>query len=110
AVPLLTRDPTTKAADIVGDIVARAANRESMTEDPGPDQVIRESCITLIILVGLLQLKLIALKPLEMPNSEKPFLKLIWRLRKLLCSCKLSNAPRTRPRPDHCISGVREHS
>src|SRR5882672_9379204 len=36
AVPLLTRDPTTKAINIVGDIVgARAANRQSMTEDQG---------------------------------------------------------------------------
>ena len=61
-VPLLTGDPTTKAVDIVGHIVgARAANRRSMT----PDQVIRESCITLIILLRLLQLKLLALKPLE---------------------------------------------
>jgi hypothetical protein len=36
-----------------------------MTEDPGPDQVIRESCITSIILVRLLQLKLLAVKPLD---------------------------------------------
>jgi hypothetical protein len=36
-----------------------------MTEDHGPDQVIRESCITLIILVRLLELKLLALKPLD---------------------------------------------
>src|SRR5439155_4891793 len=50
AVPLLTRDPTTKAIDLVGDIVgARAANRQS-TEDQGLHPVIRESCITLIIL------------------------------------------------------------
>ena len=58
AVPLLTRDPTTKAINIVGDIVgARAANRQSMTEDQG---LHRESCITLIILVQLLRLNLIA--------------------------------------------------
>ena len=53
-VPLLTGDPATKAVDIVGDIVgvgARAANRQSMSEDQDPDQVIRESYITLIILL-----------------------------------------------------------
>ena len=55
AVPLLT-------VDIVG---ARAANRESMTEDQALHPVIRESLITLIILVRLLQLKLIAYEPLE---------------------------------------------
>jgi len=33
----------------------RAANRQSMSEDQGPDQVIRESYITLIILVRLLR-------------------------------------------------------
>jgi len=66
AVPLLTGDATTKAVDIVGDIVgARAANRESMTEDQALHPVIRESLITLIILVRLLQLKLIAYEPLE---------------------------------------------
>ena len=55
-----------KAADIVGDIVgARAANTESMTEDQGLHPVIRESLITLNILVRLLLLKLIAFKPLE---------------------------------------------
>ena len=65
-VPLLTGDPTTKAVDIVGHIVgARAANRRSMTADQGPDQVIRESCITLIILLRLLWLKLFALKPIN---------------------------------------------
>jgi ABC transporter substrate binding protein len=42
-VPLLTGDPTTKAVDIVGDTIR--AHRQSMTEDQGPDQVIRESCI-----------------------------------------------------------------
>ena len=63
AVPLLTGDATTKAVDIVGDIVgARAANRESMTEDQALHPVIRESCITLIILVQLLRLNLIAYK------------------------------------------------
>src|SRR5262249_21683051 len=39
-VPLLTGDPATKAVDIVGDIVgARAGNRQSMSENQGPDQV-----------------------------------------------------------------------
>jgi hypothetical protein len=71
-VPLLTRDPTTKAADIVRDILgARAVNRQSMTEDQGLPPIIRESCITMIILVGLLQLKLIALKPLEIAEFGK---------------------------------------
>jgi hypothetical protein len=65
-VPLLTGDPTATAVDIIGDIVrTTAANGQSMTEDQGPDQVIRESCITLIILVRLLQQKLLALKPLD---------------------------------------------
>jgi hypothetical protein len=63
AVPMLTGDPTTKAVDIVGDTVR--AHRQSMTEDQGTDQVIRESCITLIILLRLLEPKLLALKPLE---------------------------------------------
>jgi hypothetical protein len=36
-----------------------------MSEDRGPDQVIRESCITLIILLRLLLLKGIAHKPFE---------------------------------------------
>jgi hypothetical protein len=71
-VPLLTGDPTTKAVDIVGEIVeARAANTQSMTADQGPDQVIRESCIALIILVRLLQLKLIALKPLDIAEFAR---------------------------------------
>ena len=47
--PLLTGDPTAKAVDIVGDIVrTTAANGQSMTADQGPDQVIRESCLTMI--------------------------------------------------------------
>jgi hypothetical protein len=50
-----TGDPTIKAVDIVRDIVgARAANRQDMTADQGLDPIIRESCITLIILVRLL--------------------------------------------------------
>jgi hypothetical protein len=66
AVPLLTRDPTSKAVDIVGDIVgARAANRESMTEDQDLHPVIRESLITLNILSRLLHRMLIAYDPLE---------------------------------------------
>jgi hypothetical protein len=36
-----------------------------MTEDQGPDQVIRESCITLIILARWLCLNAIAYKPHE---------------------------------------------
>src|SRR5262249_50071676 len=65
-VPLLTGDPTTKAVDIIRDILraARAANSQSMSEDQGPDQVIRESYITLIILVRLLRLKVLACNPL----------------------------------------------
>jgi len=71
-VPLLTGDATIKAADIVGDIVgARAANTESMTEDQGLHPVIRESLITLNILVRLLLLKLIAFKPLEVAEFGK---------------------------------------
>ena len=61
-VPLLTGDQATKAVDIVGDIVgARAGNRQSMSENQGPDQVIRKSYITLIILVRLLRLKVFLL-------------------------------------------------
>jgi succinyl-CoA synthetase beta subunit len=41
-----------------------ATRQDLLTADQGPDQVIRESCITLIILVRLLQLKLIELNPL----------------------------------------------
>jgi hypothetical protein len=71
-VPLLTGNPTAKAVDIVGDIVrTTAANTQSMTADQGPDQVIRESCITLIILVRLLQRKLIALKPLDIAELAR---------------------------------------
>jgi hypothetical protein len=65
-VPLLTGDPTTKGVDIIRDILraARAANRPSMSEEQGPDQVIRESYITMIILVRLLRLKVLAHNPL----------------------------------------------
>jgi hypothetical protein len=64
-VPMLTGDPTTKAVDIMAGIRARTAERQSMTEDQDCDPIIRQSYITLIILVRLLQLKLTALKPLE---------------------------------------------
>jgi hypothetical protein len=71
-VPLLTGDPTIKAVDIVRDILgARAANKQDMTADQGLNQVIRESCITLIILLRLLQQKLIALNPLEVAQFGK---------------------------------------
>jgi hypothetical protein len=60
---MLTGDPTTKGADIVGAMLR--AHGKNMTSDQRPEQVIRQSCITLIILEELLQLKLIALKPLE---------------------------------------------
>jgi hypothetical protein len=54
--------------DIVGDIIgAGEASKQNMTSD----QVIRESCITLIILVRLVLLKLIALKPLEIAAFGK---------------------------------------
>jgi hypothetical protein len=52
AVPLLTGDPTSKAVDVIGAIVA---DRQSMTEDQGLHPVVRESYITLIILVRLLR-------------------------------------------------------
>jgi hypothetical protein len=62
AVPMLTGDPTTKAVDIVGDTVR--AHRKSMTADQSPDQVIRESFITLIIPTeASVQLQLQALQP-----------------------------------------------
>jgi hypothetical protein len=65
-VPLLTGDPTTKAADIMAGIRARATDRQSMTEDQDWPPIIRQIHITLIILVQLLQPRLIAYKPLEM--------------------------------------------
>jgi hypothetical protein len=66
-VPLLTGDPTTKGVDIIRNILraARAANSQSMSEDQGPDQVIRESYITLIILLRLLRLNVLAYNPVE---------------------------------------------
>jgi hypothetical protein len=42
-----------------------------MTADQALDQLIRESCITLNILVRLIQLKLTALKPLEIAAFGK---------------------------------------
>ena len=60
-VPLLTGDATTKAADVVRDILA--ARPASAAQ--APDNVIRESGITLIVVVRLVLLKLLALKPLE---------------------------------------------
>jgi hypothetical protein len=56
-------DPTIKAVDIVRDTVR--AHRQSMPADQGPEQVIRESLITLIILVRLLPLKLLVLNPVD---------------------------------------------
>jgi hypothetical protein len=71
-VPMLTGDPTTKAVDIVGHIVgARAANRQRMTEDHGPDQVIRESYITLIILLRWLCINALAYEPLEIAEFTR---------------------------------------
>jgi hypothetical protein len=69
-VPLFTADPTSKAADIIGGIFGAASNR-SMTSDRDVDQVIRESCITSIILLRLLLQKLIALKPLDIAEFGK---------------------------------------
>jgi hypothetical protein len=54
------------------------------------DQVIRESCLTMIILVRLLQLKLLAFKPLDIAEFGRTFLKIIWRLRKLSFEGSLS--------------------
>jgi hypothetical protein len=73
-VPLLTGDPTTKGVDIIRDILraARAANRPSMSEEQGPDQVIRESYITMIILVRLLRLKVLAYNPLAIAEFGRP--------------------------------------
>jgi hypothetical protein len=69
-VPLLTGDPTSKAADIVGGIVG-AASSQSMTSDQGLDQVIRQSSITSIILLRLRLLKILALKPLDIAEFGK---------------------------------------
>ena len=66
AVPLLTGDPTTKAVDIVRDILgARAANRQGTIEDRAPHRATRDSLITLIILGQLLRLHLIPFRPVE---------------------------------------------
>jgi hypothetical protein len=92
-VPLLTGDPTSKAADIVGGIFGAASSR-SMTSDQDLDQVIRQSCITSIILPRLLLQKLIALKPLDIAEFGKT--KHFLPPRKLGCSRKLSSAPKTR--------------
>jgi hypothetical protein len=71
-VPLLTGDPTIKAVDIVQDVLmAIPANRQDMPADQGLNQVIRESCITLIILLRLVLQKLIALNPLEVAQFGK---------------------------------------
>jgi hypothetical protein len=48
-----------------------------MTADQGPDRIIRETCITLILLETLLQLKLIALKSLSSTAT-------VWRN----CACE----------------------
>jgi hypothetical protein len=67
--PLLTGDPTTKAVDIIRDILrARAA---SLSVDQGSDQVIRESYITLIILVRLLRLKVLPYNPLAIAEFAR---------------------------------------
>jgi hypothetical protein len=80
-VPMLTGDPTSKGADIVAYLWARAANRQSMTEDQGLHPVIRESYFTLIILVRLLQLKLTALKPpcSKCHSHQISEIELLWR-------------------------------
>ena len=70
-VPMLTRDPTIKLVDIAHILGVRAANRESMTEDHGPDQVIRESYITLIILLEWLCLNALAYEPLEIAEFTR---------------------------------------
>jgi hypothetical protein len=70
-VPMLTRDPTIKVVDIAHIVGVRAANRESMTEDQGPDQVIRESYITLIILLQWLCLNALAYEPLEIAEFTR---------------------------------------
>jgi hypothetical protein len=71
-VPLLTGDPTTKAADIVQGIVrAIPANRQNMTAAQGLDKLIRESCITMNILLRLIQRNLTALSPLEVAQFGK---------------------------------------
>ena len=49
----------------------RAANRQSMTEDQGLDQVIRESNITLIILLEWLCHTAVAYEPLEIAEFTR---------------------------------------
>jgi hypothetical protein len=69
-VPLLTGDPTAKAVDIVQDVLrAIPANRQNMAQ--GPDKLIRESCITMIILLRLILRNLTALNPLEVADFGK---------------------------------------
>ena len=69
-VPLLTGDPARKATDIVGGIFG-AASSQSMTSGKDVDQIIRQSCITSIILLRLVLQKLIALKPLDIAEFGK---------------------------------------
>jgi hypothetical protein len=66
-VPRLTADPTTKAADIVQDIVTAISEMAGH----GPDKLIRESCITMIIILRLIQRNLTALNPLEVAQFGK---------------------------------------
>jgi hypothetical protein len=65
---------------------------------PGSRPAIRESCITLIILLRLLLLKIIALKPLEVAQFVKTVSHALLPPRKLVCSRKLSSVPGTRHR------------
>jgi hypothetical protein len=69
-VPLLTGDPASKAADIVGGVFGGVSS-QSMTSDQDLNHVIRKSCITLIILLRLLEQKLIALNPLDIAEFGK---------------------------------------
>ena len=68
---MLTRDPTIKLVDIAHILGVRAANRQSMTENQGLDQVIRESYITLIILLEWLCHTAVAYEPLEIAEFTR---------------------------------------
>jgi hypothetical protein len=76
---------------------ARAANTQSMTADQGPDQVIRESCIALIILVRLLQLKLLALKPVDIAEFGRTVSQACLAAVKALVQLQALQRARTRP-------------
>jgi hypothetical protein len=80
------------------------------TEDQDLHPVIRESYITLIILMRLLSLKLIAYKPLEIAEFGTTVSQADLAAVKASCSCKLSNSAESGERSGKLVTAVaREH-